>query len=138
MVSYTSRNDLFNTPMKVNLHMTMLYVQDVTALRKFYKDLFNMQVIEESPGWVVLQAGDGRIGLHQIGEQYKEDKPFKFDSNCKLVFDISEDLKAERSRLIAAGVNMRELKTFDNYDYWVCDGEDPEGNVFQLRQRKVA
>lgn len=123
--------------MKVNLNMTMLFVQDVTALSKFYKDLFNMQVIEESPGWVVLQAGDGKIGLHRIGEQYAEDKPFKFDSNCKLVFDISEDLKAERSQLIAAGVKMRELKTFDNYDYWVCDGEDPEGNVFQLRQRKV-
>ena len=31
---------------------------------------------------------------------------------------------------------MREIKTFENYDYWLCDGEDLEGNVFQLKQRK--
>jgi hypothetical protein len=31
---------------------------------------------------------------------------------------------------------MKEIKTFDNYDYWLCDGEDLEGNVFQLKQRK--
>jgi hypothetical protein len=31
---------------------------------------------------------------------------------------------------------VKEITTFDNYDYWLCDGEDPEGNVFQLRQRK--
>jgi hypothetical protein len=32
---------------------------------------------------------------------------------------------------------MREIKTFDNYEYWLCDGEDPEGNVFQLKRKKT-
>jgi len=32
---------------------------------------------------------------------------------------------------------MREIKTFDGYAYWLCDGQDPEGNVFQLKQSKA-
>jgi hypothetical protein len=32
---------------------------------------------------------------------------------------------------------MQQIKTFENYDYWLCDGADPEGNIFQLKQRKT-
>jgi hypothetical protein len=31
---------------------------------------------------------------------------------------------------------MQEVTTFDGYDFWLCDGKDPEGNVFQIKQRK--
>ena len=41
-----------------------------------------------------------------------------------------------REQLLNQHVPMREIKTFDNYDYCLCDGEDPEGNVFQLKQKK--
>ena len=33
-----------------------------------------------------------------------------------------------------AGVSMLELKRYDGFAYLLCDGEDPEGNVFQLSQ----
>ncbi len=125
--------------MTVNLDAIILYVQDVDRLKTFYIDTFNMEVIEEHPPqWVLLKAGHGNLGLHKIGEQYldKSKGSFKFDSNCKIVFDIQEDINKARDRLVSQNVAMREVKTFDNYDYWLCDGEDPEGNVFQLKKKK--
>lgn len=124
---------------KASLDTIILYVQSVETLKAFYVRLFNFPVVEEYGSvWALLDAGGAKIGLHKIGEQYlnKIKGNFKFDNNTKIVFEIDEDINQVRTGLIAQNVPMREIKTFDNYEFWLCDGEDPEGNVFQLKQRK--
>lgn len=121
------------------LDSIILYVQNVPNLKSFYCNTFNLKVVEEYESlWVLLAAGHTKIGLHKMGDQYlpADGKPFKFNNNTKLVFEINQDLIAVRTQFIDQGIPMREIKTFDNYDFWLCDGEDPEGNVFQLKQRK--
>ena len=87
---------------------------------------------------MVLKAGPCSIALHKIGKDYEvPGKPFKADSNTKLVFETTDDIFKLRKELLSQNVTISEIKTFDNYDYWLCDGEDPEGNVFQLKQRKT-
>jgi predicted enzyme related to lactoylglutathione lyase len=128
-----------NLIMTFNLGSIVLFVQDVDKLKAFYVDVFQLVIIEEYPSeWLLLQAGNCSIGLHKIGKEYREEgqKPFKFDNNTKIVFDIEEDIHQTREKLLAKNVLLKEVKTFDGYGYWLCDGEDPEGNVFQLRQRK--
>jgi len=125
--------------MNVTLDTIILYVQNVEELTPFYIDIFNLEVVEKYQSqWTLLRVGNGNIGLHKIGDQYldKMKSPFKFDNNCKIVFEIDEDINSARERLRRQKVVMREIKTFENYDYWLCDGEDPEGNVFQLKQKK--
>lgn len=125
--------------MKVNLDTIILYVQNVDRLKSFYMDVFKLEVLETYEStWALLKAGQGKIGLHQIGAQYWDESKgaFKFDNNTKIVFEIDEDIHEMRDQLLAQNVQLREIKTFDNYDYWLCDGEDPEGNVFQLKQKK--
>lgn len=124
---------------KVNLDTIILYVQNVDNLKDFYINTFNIKILEEYQSlWALLDAGTCKIGLHKIGEQYWDASKgtFKFDSNAKIVFEIDEDLNEVRKYLINQNVVMREIKTFDDYNYWLCDGEDPEGNVFQMKQRK--
>lgn len=123
----------------VNLNAIILYVQDVESLKQFYTNAFGLKVIEEYQSeWVLLATGATQIGLHKIGAQYENEhnSTLKYHNNTKLVFEISEDINTVRNYLITQNALMREVKTFDNYDYWLCDGEDPEGNVFQLKQRK--
>ena len=126
--------------MKLNLDTIILYVQNVEKLKSFYTNILKLEVIEEDqPAWVLLNAGNGKIGLHKIGGGYsaKIKEGYKFDNNAKIVFEIDEDINKARKHLVSKNVVMREIKTFENYDYWLCDGEDPEGNVFQLKQRKI-
>ena len=99
----------------------------------------NLELIEEIKSeWVLLRAGNCKIALHKAGTEFQKtpEKEFKVDSNTKLVFEIDDDIFKVREILIKDNVALKEIKTFDNYDYWLCDGEDPEGKVFQLKQRK--
>ncbi len=125
--------------MRLSLETIILFVQDVDKLKSFYTDTLQLTLLEETKAeWVLLQAGAAAIGLHKIGTGYADDKngTFKFDNNTKIVFDVDEDIHKLREDLLNKNVPVKEIKTFDNYDFWVCDGEDPEGNVFQLKQRK--
>jgi catechol-2,3-dioxygenase len=125
--------------MKLNLDTIILYVQNVDKLKSFYINILKLDIVEEYQStWILLQAGNGKIGLHKIGDQYldKSKGEFKFDNNTKLVFEIDEDINKVRGHLLNQNVVMKEIKTFDNYDFLLCDGEDPEGNVFQLKQKR--
>ncbi|TLX23891.1 VOC family protein [Chryseobacterium indologenes] len=124
--------------MNVTLDTIILYVQNVELLKNFYAEHFNLKIIEEDPIWVLLDAGAARIGLHRIGDQYMEkiNTNHIFDSNTKLVFEIDIDIESARAELLSKNVGMRDIKTFENYNFWLCDGTDPEGNVFQLKCKK--
>jgi hypothetical protein len=50
-------------------------------------------------------------------------------NNTKLVFEVDTDIETARNELLSNGIRMREIKTFENYNFWLCDGVDPEGNV---------
>lgn len=126
--------------MKLNLDTIILYVQDVNRLKSFYSTTFGFEILEEiESDWALLNAGNGKIGLHKIGDGYLTQikSNYKFDNNTKIVFEINEDIHVTRQLLLDQNVTMREIKTFDNYNYWLCDGEDPEGNMFQLKQVKL-
>jgi predicted enzyme related to lactoylglutathione lyase len=124
--------------MNAQLSTIILYVKDVPLLKNFYVENFSLKVIEEDPIWALLDAGAAQIGLHKIGDQYLEkiESGYIFDNNTKIVFEIDSDIELARNEMISKNIQMREIKTFDNYPFWLCDGTDPEGNVFQLKSKK--
>lgn len=124
--------------MQIKLDTIIIFVRDVEALKQFYVGILQLDIIEDYQSeWLLLQAGVCNIGLHKIGDEYLKTmgESFKVENNTKLVFEINEDIHALRQTLLDKGVAMREIKTFEDYDFLMCDGEDPEGNVFQLKQR---
>ncbi|WP_199136617.1 VOC family protein [Pedobacter sp. ASV12] len=126
--------------MKLNLNTIIIFAQDVAKLKPFYVDVLGLEVLEEFPStWLLLKAGACQIGLHQIGDAYldKNAPPFQFDNNTKIVFETDTDIYELRQQLLHQNVAMREVKHFEQSDWLFCDGEDPEGNVFQLKQHKV-
>lgn len=121
------------------MHLAMtrliLYVRDVTLLKSFYQDHFNLPLVEEIPGeWVVLDAGALELALHRVGLPWRNSSQHPSSSNAKMVFAVESGLPELRESLLRAGVPMRDLKRYDGFPQLMCDGEDPEGNVFQLSQ----
>ncbi len=125
--------------MNVELNSIILFVQNEDSLKSFYVDTLGLAVLEEIKSeWVVLKTGPCNIALHKIGKDYEvPSESFKANSNTKLVFETTDDIFKLREELFNKKVVISEIKTFDNYDFWLCDGEDPERNVFQLKQRKT-
>ena len=118
------------------LNRIILYVQDVEGLRAFYTRLFGLPCREHIPGeWAVLQAGACELALHRVGEAYRVDLPapdWRVETNCKLVFTLDVPLAPYRDRLLAEGYELGEIKTYPGLAGPLCDGRDPEGNVFQI------
>lgn len=123
--------------MGVVLGRIILFVHDVDALAAFYREAFGMATVEEIPGeWVVLAAGPCELALHRVGAAYRElagDKSAS-ESNTKIVLTVDRDLGAMRRDLVARGAQMGEIKRYPSVPGPLCDGRDPEGNVFQLVQ----
>ena len=124
--------------MNIQLDTIIFYVKDIQLIRNFYVENFNLKVTEEDHIWILMNAGAINIGLHKIGDQYldKIAAGYQFDNNTKLVFEVDTDIETARNELLSNGIRMREIKTFENYNFWLCDGVDPEGNVFQLKCKK--
>ncbi len=121
--------------MSLAVSRVIYYVRDVALLKAFYKTHFGLPVVEEiEEEWVVLQAGAIELALHRAGVPFREAASGGVTSNVKLVFSVSSDLREMREKLHEAGVAMRGLKRYEGFPYLLCDGSDPEGNVFQLSQ----
>lgn len=121
--------------MPVSMSSLILYVRDVELLKSFYQTQFGLPVTEEIESeWAVLKAGDIELAFHRVGELYRERPNRPNTSNAKIVFSVESGLLELREKLLSAGVRMRDLKRYDGFAQLMCDGEDPEGNVFQLSQ----
>ncbi len=123
--------------MRVVLNRVILYVQDVERLTAFYRDAFGLRAVEEIKGeWTVLDAGPCQIALHRVGAAYRTADPGsrQAQSNAKLVMTVDRPLAQLRAELAAKGIPMGEIKSYPGLTGLLCDGKDPEGNVFQLTE----
>ena len=114
----------------------ILYTKDVEALKNFYQQYFNFLLVEEIKSeWVVLMAGQIQLAFHRVGKEYEGfNTTHVKHNNVKIVFTIQEDIYLLRAKLVNHKVVMREVKSYPGFKYLLCDGVDPEGNIFQLMQ----
>jgi predicted enzyme related to lactoylglutathione lyase len=113
----------------------ILFAKDLDKLVGFYRTGLGLDVVRAEPGFVVL-GGDGlELALSQIPEGIAKDiqianppKP-RENTAIKLVFAVP-DVDHTRAQLNAAGARMQEPRSFGARQ--MCDGVDPEGNVFQI------
>lgn len=120
--------------MHPSLTRIIIFAGNVEKLKQFYQSNFKFSLLEEIKNeWLVLKAGQTEIAFHQVGEAYRNEAgEFNAESNTKLVFTIASDIHHFRNTLVEGGATMQEVKSFPGFNYLMCDGEDPEGNVFQI------
>jgi predicted enzyme related to lactoylglutathione lyase len=127
--------------MAVALNRVILYVQDVDRLAAFYQQSFGLPLVEQIKGeWAVLNAGPCQLALHRVGKAYRVADPaaWQVESNAKLVMTVDRPLADLHAELTAKGVLMGEIKSYPPLTGQLCDGKDPEGNVFQLAETTTA
>lgn len=106
----------------------ILWVRDPVSLSDWYRMALGwpIAVDERAEGWIELDAGGGmRLALHAGNVERGGHWP-------KIQVRV-EDVAAERAALMARGVHMGAIKRW-KYLTW-SEGEDPEGNVFQVVNR---
>jgi catechol 2,3-dioxygenase len=112
----------------------VLRVDDLAAMKSFYRDIVGLEVFHDEPPYVFMEIGDAVDGHPQLLGLF--DRP-KSDQDERKILDHFaflidlEDYEAEEARLAELGV----LTTRREFPYFHWRGlffSDPEGNVVEL------
>jgi catechol 2,3-dioxygenase-like lactoylglutathione lyase family enzyme len=106
----------------MKLSRIIIFSRDVEKLARWYADVVGLRIRELSDGWADL----GEVALHGGGRKRSG------DCGHKLVF-AARDVTRARAQLIERGARLGPVRRFGKLH--LCDGRDPEGNVFQISNR---
>ena len=122
--------------MKAEVSRLILFVDDIEEMSAFYGGVLGLDKLPgDDIGFVCFAAGRCEICLHVLPEQYRSEGgeyPKREDTYVKFVFR-SDDVERDRNYLIDNGLRMNEIVRYGEID--LCDGADPEGNIFQISTR---
>lgn len=118
----------------------VIFAKDVARLAQFYAALADLAMVHTDDSHVVLDQQDFQLVVHRIPQeiaaqvritappQLREDTPIK---HCLPVASID----AARSVAVQFGGQVGDKgKEWAARGFRACDGHDPEGNVFQVRE----
>jgi len=118
----------------------VLFAKSLERLAMFYERTLGMPVARATHGHVVLETETFEFVIHAIPEpiavaiQISDPPEVREETPIKLLFPVAsiDDARAIAATL-GGSVAPRE-REWVSAGRRVCDGHDPEGNVFQLRQ----
>ena len=124
----------------LEISRVMIFAHNAKVVAEFYRDKLGLCVRGEiGDGWAELVAGSCDIAIHGGMEKSTMERG-SGAMNMKIVFSCP-NVTAKRKALIDAGVEMYEVSEFKHETkddmIQICDGVDPEGNLFQLSNRSV-
>lgn len=118
----------------------VMFVDNVDRMSAFYQGVAGMTAMHADDEHVVLEAAGFQLIVHAIPAAYANDAsayPLREDGCIKLCLPVTS---IDAARAVAVGLGG-ELwppeREWEARGVRVCDGRDPEGNVFQLRQNAV-
>jgi predicted enzyme related to lactoylglutathione lyase len=120
------------TPIGV-MNRVILFVTDMPAMRAFYEQVIGLQPIgHQDAGWVSYDTGGAALSLHG-GAKRRMLTAAESGKVAQVVFHV-DDVPAARAVLVSRGARMKALvKVSEQLAF--CDGQDPEGNWFQISSR---
>jgi len=112
-------------PLVHGLNVVYLYVRDMDAAVRFFRDLLGIQLEHSDPNWAEARLGDTRFALHEWHEGAPEPAP----SGVRVSF-LVDDVGTAAARLREADVEVGPIHRQEYGSH--CDVVGPEGYVFQL------
>jgi predicted enzyme related to lactoylglutathione lyase len=110
-----------------------IWSEDLNNLLPFYRDVLGLNVVIESPNFVVLGADSPEAPALGLGT-HSEVHGRNSDPARHMVGFNSDDLTADWKRLKDAGVEFIEDPTAYGDEMMIATLKDPEGNLVQLWQ----
>lgn len=118
-----------------------VYAKELRALAAFYESLLGMSRLRETDELIILDSADMQLTVHAIPSsmaasivlssppQRRENAAYKF------FFTVSSLAEATRTAAALGGEVLSE--EWRGPGFRVRNAVDPEGNIFQLRERAL-
>ncbi len=118
----------------------VVFVTDVPRMRQFYQTLASMALLQEDDQHAVLELEGFQVVIHALSGASPAAMalgglvPAREDAHIKVCLPV-ESIAAARSRAAALGGTIKPPSSeWEARGFRACDGQDPEGNVLQVRQ----
>ena len=117
----------------------VIFVDDVKKLTRFYQALGDMKLIQDEPTYAVLEIPGLQLTIHPLrGSKTRKGQPYptREDTFIKLCLPVTSIADARATAAAMGGEVSPSKKEWDAKErgFRACDGRDPEGNVFQVRE----
>lgn len=118
----------------------VVFVKSLERVARFYEKLLSLSVIEAESGHVVLESEAIQLVVHAIPAHIvesiniSEPPEVREEAPIKLFFPVVSIAQARASAPALGGQVGPVEREWEFRGIRACDGYDPEGNVFQLRQ----
>lgn len=116
----------------------VVFAADIARLAAFYRGVAGMRETHADDRHVVLEIPGFQLTVHALSgseghPQYAY--PTREDTYIKLCFPVTSLAEARTLASSLGGELWPVDREWEARGFRACDGRDPEGNVFQLRQR---
>jgi predicted enzyme related to lactoylglutathione lyase len=118
----------------------VLFASDPKGVADFYRQLLSIDVVASHRDHVVLKAQHFELVIHAISDGSAESmdatKPAVRRSRTpiKLFFTVARIEESRAAAVSLGGMLDPAESEWTGDGFRACDGQDPEGNVFQLRE----
>ena len=118
----------------------VLFVADVPRMTEFYRTVAAMSVVSGDDRHAVLELEHLQLVVHAVGGKRKPvvgargRVKIRRDANAKLCLPVRR-IASARAQAAALGGKLHTAdREWEARGFRACDGHDPEGNVFQVRE----
>ena len=114
----------------------VVFVRNVPHMARFYRELFALRELHADADHVVLETDGIQLVIHGLPREPPQPEgavPVRADSYIKLCLPVRSIAEA---RAVASGLGGRLEPASAEWEargFRACDGNDPEGNVIQVR-----
>jgi predicted enzyme related to lactoylglutathione lyase len=118
----------------------VIYVSNLKKMSSFYREVFGLRQREADEEYVAMMHEEFDLVLlrtatsKRAGREVDEVSSPRQDTAVKPVFFIAEPIQRIRDKVVTLGGGFKPSNKEWEFDgARVCDGWDPEGNIFQVR-----
>jgi predicted enzyme related to lactoylglutathione lyase len=118
----------------------VVFAKSLERVAKFYQQVLSLPVTRAEPQHVVLESDGFQLVVHAIPEHIASSITISVppeareETPIKLLFPVASIAGARSLAASLGGQVGPSQREWESHGVRACDGCDPEGNVFQLRQ----
>lgn len=113
---------------------TVVFVRDMTAMRRFYEDVLCFPLSRElSPGWIEYQIGGNTLALARPSRTAADAPTPAGSASLQLAFRVSPpEVDRCADELVRHGVTLVSPPTDQPFGHRTLFFRDPDGNLLEV------